>query len=84
LAAVDGLLPLAHKFGLASIWWNNRLLDSVHGAGRLAKLNDYYFLQIAFLGIRVFTYRIIRNMDESASSEAAHAFMLVFIAVVSL
>lgn len=84
LEAVNDILPWAHKLGLVSIWWNNRLLDSVHGAGRLAKLNDYYFLQIVFLGIRFFTYRMIRNMDETAPSEAAHAFMLVFIAVVGL
>jgi Ima1 N-terminal domain len=83
LAAVDHLLPLAHKLGLASLWWNNRLLDSVHGAGRLSKLNDYYFLQVVFLGIRFFAYRSIGNMDEHGPSEAAHAFMLVFIAVVS-
>jgi hypothetical protein len=84
IGAVNDILPWAHKAGLLSIWWNNRLLESVHGAGRLAKLNDYYFLQIVFLGVRFLTYRIIRNMDESAPSEAAHAFILVFIAVVSL
>jgi hypothetical protein len=83
VAAVDDLLPLAHGLGLLSIWWNNRLLDSVHGAGRLAKLNDYYFLQMVFLGARFFAYRAIRKMDESAPSEAVHAFMLVFISVVS-
>jgi hypothetical protein len=85
--AMNDILPWALKFGLLSIWWNNRLLDSVHGAGRLAKLNDYYFLQIVFLGVRFFTYRILRDMDGSDAvipSEAAHAFMLVFIAIVGL
>jgi hypothetical protein len=74
-------VPRFLQAGLLSFWWNNRIRDSLRGYGRLSYLNDYYVLQVIFLGIRYAAYWILSKPEEYSLPVpilAVHAFMIIF------
>ncbi|KAF2663897.1 hypothetical protein BT63DRAFT_430146 [Microthyrium microscopicum] len=72
--------------GLLSIWWNNKISGSATGQGRLTNLNDYYFLQVLFLGARACAFWFLKDPNASTSlpPHAIHGFMIVFTIVCTL
>jgi len=76
--------------GLMSFWWNPRLKDKASGSGgRLRGLEQHLFLQAIILAVRTFSLWYLHSVsptqrDALSFFKAQHAFMLVFLALVSL
>jgi hypothetical protein len=79
--SVTTIMPRILQAGLVSIWWNNRLQESMQGYGRLTYLNDYYAVQVIFLGIRYLAYILLSQPSRfnlPIPPLAAHAFVIIF------
>jgi hypothetical protein len=89
MACFADLSRLAHwilVLGWPSLWWNNRLSEKLHGAGRLVNLNEYLVLQVIVIAARTFAVWSLRdpfNPVLPIPQNAAHLFMILFISVVS-
>lgn len=80
---------LALVLGVVSIWWNNRLSEKARLPGcRMVGLKDYYKLQVLVLMARIGAWVFLKDGYAAGLSlpalRAAHLFMLVFIAIVSI
>jgi len=70
-------MPLVLTLAFCSLWWNNRLSTSARGMGRLARLNDFYLLQLVYFALRVASYWAINNSPFTSRypPRAIHTFV---------
>lgn len=85
---IDSVSRWAVALGLVSFWWNARLMGKLRRTGsQLTGLNEYYRLQTVAILVRTGAWYVLRDDSlvalSSAQSRGAHAFMLLFVALVS-
>ena len=74
--------------GLLSIWWNPRLKEKfMPRHSRVTGTSEYYKLQAIFLAVRFAAWRVLGKIPtfdfNTQMAKGIHAFMLVFIILVS-
>lgn len=88
MAEVNYLAKNALVLGMATVWWNNKLMEKLRTSGyRMKGLNEFYKLQFVALALRALALWVLRDASlfglNHATLHAGHAFMLLFIFLVS-
>ena len=89
VGVADHVAKTSLFLGVASFWWNNRLMAKVQGSGgRMVGLTEYYKLQVVAISARLAAWWILHedgSFDINPSAlRGSHAIMLGLLILVSL